>query len=110
MCSEQVKSAQPSRDGHKRRSGTSAPINLEDLMEKEMQLSTQDGTICELSVLANPSNEQSTKIKRKICILDHHKNLIKVLRKILAIKKGLTGNAITIGPNQYRFTRTFLDG
>ena len=25
-------------------------------------------------------------------------------------KKGLAGNAITTGPNQYRFTRTFLDG
>ena len=61
-------------------------------------------------VLADPSNGQSTKIKRKIRILDHPKNLIEVLRARLAIEKGLAGNAITTGPNQYRFTRTFLDG
>ena len=75
-----------------------------------MQSSTQDGAICELSVLSDPSNEQSTKIKWKIRILDHPKNIIEVLRARLAIEKGLAGNAITTGPNQYRFTRTFLDG
>ena len=42
--------------------------------------------------------------------MDHPKNLIKVLCARLAIEKGLAGNAITTGPNQYRFTRTFLDG
>ena len=42
--------------------------------------------------------------------MDHSKNLIKVLCGILAIEKGITGNNITTGPNQYRFTRTFLDG
>ena len=110
MCSEQVKSPQPSCDGPKKRSGTSAPTSLEDLMEKEVQSSTQDGAICELLVLADPSNGQSTKIKWKIRILDHPKNLIEVLRARLAIEKGITGNAITTGPNQYRFTRTFLDG
>ena len=61
------------------------------------------------SVLSDPSNEQSTKIKRKIRILYHPKNIIEVLHARLAIKKGLTCNAITTGPNQYRFTRTFLD-
>ena len=70
------------------------------LVEKEVQLSAQDGAICELSVLADPTNEQSTKIKRKICILGHPKNLIKVLHARLAIEKGITGNAITTGPNQ----------
>ena len=79
-------------------------------MEKEVQSSTQDGAIRELTVLADPTNEQSTKIKRKIRILDHPKNLIEVLRARLAIEKGITGNAIITGPNQYRFTRTFLDG
>ena len=79
MRSEQVKSAQPSRDRPKKRSGTSAAISLEDLMEKEVQSPTQDGTIRELSVLSEPSNEQSTKIKRNIRILDHPKNLIEVL-------------------------------
>ena len=110
MHSEQVKSAQPSCDGPKKRSGTSAPISLEELMEKEVQSSTQDGAIRELSVLADPSNKQSTTIKRKIRILDHPKNLINVPRARLATEKGLAGNAIATGPNQYRFTRTFLDG
>ena len=110
MRSEQVKSARPSHELLKKRSGTSAPISLEDLMEKEVQSSSQDGSICELSVLADPSNEHRTKIKRKIRILDHPKNTIKVLRARLAIEKGLAGNAITTGPNQYCFTRIFLDG
>ena len=79
-------------------------------MEKEVQLSNQDGAICELLVLADPSNEQSTNIKRKIRILDHPKNLIEVLRARLAIERGIIGNAITTGPNKYRFTRTFLNG
>ena len=110
MRSEQVKSARTSRDGPKKRSGTSATISLEDLMEKEVQLSTEDGAIRELSVLADPSNKHSTNIKRKIRILDHPKNLIQVLCTRLAIKKRLIGNDITTGPNKYCFTRTFLDG
>ena len=61
-------------------------------------------------MFADSSNEHSTKIKWKIRILDHPKNLIEVLRARLAIEKGLAGKAITTGPNQYRFTRTFLDG
>ena len=100
MRSEQVKSSQPSHNALKKRSSTSAPISLEDLMYKEVLLSSQDGAIRELSVLANPSNEHSTKIKQKICILDHPKNLIEVLRARLAIEKGLIGNAITTGPNK----------
>ena len=43
-----------------------APISLEDLMEKEVQSSLEDGVIRELSVLADPSNEDSTHIKQKI--------------------------------------------
>ena len=110
MRSEHINSAQPSRDGLQKRSGTSEPISLEDLTEKEVQSSTQDGAIRELSVLADPTNEHSTKIKRKIRILDHPKNLIEVLCARLVIEKGLTANTITTGPNQYRFNRTFLDG
>ena len=79
MCSEQAKSARTSRDPLKKRSSTSAPISLKDLMDKEVLSSSQDGAICELSVLADPSNKHSTKIKQKICILDHPKNLIEVL-------------------------------
>ena len=42
--------------------------------------------------------------------MDHPKNTIEVLRVRLAIEKGLASNAITTGPNQYRFIRNFLDG
>ena len=69
MRSEQAKSAQSSRDALKKRSSTSAPISLEDLMDKEVQSSSQDGTIRELSVLSNPSNEQSTRSSRKYAFL-----------------------------------------
>ena len=41
--------------------------------------------------------------------MEHPKNLIELLCARLAIEKGLAGNAITTGLNQYRFTRTFLD-
>ena len=107
---EQDKSAKLNCVQTKKRSGIAAPNSLKDLMEKEVQSSLQDSAICELSVLADPANEHSTKIKRNIRILDHPKNLIEVLCARLAIAKELTGNNITTGPNQYRFTRTFPDG
>ena len=59
MRSEQAKSAQSSLDALKKRSSTSAPISLEDLMDKEVLSSSQDGAIRELSVLSDPSNECS---------------------------------------------------
>ena len=70
-------------------------------MVNEVSLSLEDGDIRELSVLIDPTNEDSTRIKRKIRILDHPKNLIEVLRARLVIAQGLTGNNITTGPNQY---------
>ena len=73
-------------------------------------MSLEYGAIRELPVLAYPENEDSTHIKRKIRILDHPKKLIEVLSARLAIAQGLTGNNITTGPNQYRFTQTFLYG
>ena len=78
-------------------------------MDKEVLSSSQDGTIRELSVLSDPSNKQSTKIKQKIRMLDHPKNLIDILQAQLVIEKGLIGNAVTTGPNKYFFTRTFLE-
>ena len=42
--------------------------------------------------------------------MDHPKYLLEVLRARIAISQGLTGNNITMVPNQYRFTQTFLDG
>ena len=86
-----------------------ALISLKDWMEKEAQLLLEDGAICELSVLSDLENEDSTHIKWKIRIFDHPKNLIKVLRTRLAIFQGISGNNITTGPNQYCFTQTFLD-
>ena len=53
---EQGKSTRLDRYWTKKRSGIAAPISLEDLMEKELQSSTQDGAIRELSVLADPTN------------------------------------------------------
>ena len=96
---KQVKSTQLNIDCTKARKGITAPISLEELMEKEVQLSLQDGAIRELSVLADPSNEDSTRIKQKIRILDCPKNMIKVLRARLAIARCLTGNKITTLPN-----------
>ena len=79
-------------------------------MVKELPLSLEDVDMRELSVHTDPSTEDSTHNKQKIRILDHPKNLIEVLRARLAIDQGLTGNSITTGPNQYRFTRIFVDG
>ena len=110
MRSEQAKSSRSSRGEPKKRSSTIAPISLEDLMDKEILSSSQDGDNRELSVLSDPSNEKSTKIKQIIHMLDHLKNLIEVLRARHSIGKGLIGNAITTGPNKFCFTRTFLEG
>ena len=79
MRSEQAKSSQSSRGKPKKRSSTIAPISLEDLMDKEMLSSSQDGDIRDISVLSDPSNEKSTQIKQRIRMLDHPKNLIEVL-------------------------------
>ena len=67
---DHVKSTRVNRDWTKARKVT-APISLEDLMGKEVQSSLEDGAICELSVLADPANEDSTRINRKINIFDH---------------------------------------
>ena len=87
-----------------------APISLKDLMEKEVKQSLEDGSMRELSVLADMENEDSTKIKRKIRIQDHPKNLIEVLCARLVIGQGITGNNTKTEPSQYCFTRTFLAG
>ena len=110
MRSEQAKSSRSSRGEAKKHSSTIAPISLEDLMDKEIMSSSQDGKIRELSVLSDPSNKKITKIKQSIRTLEHPKNLIEVLWDWLAIEKGLIGNAITTGPNGFCFTRNFLNG
>ena len=106
---EQVKFTRVNRYWTKARKVT-APISLEDLLEKEVQSSIEDRNIRVLSVLADPANEDSTCIKRNIRIFGDHKNLIDVLCARLVIEQGITKNNITMGPNQYHFTKTFLDG
>ena len=49
------------------------------MMDKEVLSSSQDSEIRELSVLSDPSNDKSTKIKQRIKILAHPKNLMEVL-------------------------------
>ena len=85
-------------------------MSLEDSMVNQLPLSLEDGDTSELSVLADPTDEDSTRVKRKIRISDHPKNFLVVIRERLAIDRSLTGNNITTGPNRYGFTRTFLDG
>ena len=67
-------------------------------MVKELPLSLEYGDMRKLSVRTDPTNEDPTRVKQKICILDHPKNLIEVLRTRLAIDQGLTGNKIPTDP------------
>ena len=83
---------------------------MENFMVKELPVSLDYGDMRKLSVWTDPTNEDSTRVKQKNRILDHPKKIIEVLRARLAIVQGLTVNNITTVPNQYRFTRTFLDG
>ena len=69
-------------------------------MVKELPLSLEDGNMRELSVRTDPTNEDLTRVKKKIRISDHPENLLEVLRARLAIAQGLTGNNITTGTNQ----------
>ena len=50
------------------------------------------------------------RIKRRIKVLDNPTRVLDVLKAREAIKEGLVGNHITQGPNQYRYTRSFLAG
>ena len=79
-------------------------------MVKELSSSIENSDMRQLSVLTDQTNEDSTRVKQKNHILDHMKNFIEVLRARLVISQGLTRNNITTGPNQYRFTQTFLGG
>ena len=78
-------------------------------MVKDLTLSLKDGDMRKLSVCTDPTNEDSSRIKQKIRIFDHPKNLLEVLHTRLAIAQGLSDNIITTGTNQYRFTRIFLN-
>ena len=73
--SKKYKPTRVNRDWTKSRK-VNAPKILKDLMVKKLQSSLEDGDMCRLSMHTDPSNEDSTRVKRKICILDHTKNLI----------------------------------
>ena len=80
MTSKQVTFSRSSCGEAKKVPRAIAPISLEDMMDKEVVSSSKDGEIRELSVLSDPSNDNSTKIKQRIKILAHPKNLMEVLR------------------------------
>ena len=77
-------------------------------MVKELYLLLADGDMRGLSVHTDPANEDLTRIKQKIRISDHPKNILEVLSLRLAISQGWTDNNLTTGPKQYCLTRTFL--
>ena len=79
-------------------------------MVKWMPSSLEDSDTRELSVRTDPTNEDSTCVKQKNSILDNPEKLLEVIHARLAISQDLTGNNITTGLNQYRFTWTFLYG
>ena len=79
-------------------------------MVKERHVSLENGDMRKLLVQMDQTNEDWTRVKQRIRILDHPQNLLEVLCERLAISQGLTGNEITTGPNQYCFTRAFLNG
>ena len=54
-------------------------------MVKELPVSLDDGDMRKLLVQTDPTNEDSNRIKQKIRILDHPKNLLEVLCARLAI-------------------------
>ena len=87
-----------------------APISMEDSMVKELHVSLDDGDMRELLVQTDPTNEYLTCVKQRIRILDHPKNPLEVLCSMITIDQGLTRNNITTVPNDYCFTRTFLNG
>ena len=88
----------------------SAPISLEDLMVKELPLTLEDSDMRKLSAHTDPTNEDSTRINPKIWYLDNPNKLSEVLRARLAISQCLTCNKISMGPIQYCYTWTLLDG
>ena len=79
-------------------------------MVKERPVSLDDGDMRKLSVRADPTNEDLNRVKQRIRILDHPRNLLEVLCARLVMTQGLTGNDMTTRPNQYCFARTFLGG
>ena len=78
-------------------------------MVKERPVSLYNGDMRGLLVRTDLTNEDSTRNRQRIRIMDHPHNLLEVFRARLAIAQGLTKNYIRTGPNQYSFTQTFLN-
>ena len=67
-------------------------------MVKELPVSLDDGDMRKISGQTDPTNEDSTRVKRKIRIMDYPKNLLEVLCASIEIAQGLTRNNIMTGP------------
>ena len=86
------------------------PIIIEDILARAVRMSKSDYVIREMEVRTDPLNEASPRIKRKFRPLDNPSSVLEVLRGILVIKEGVTGNNVTTGPLQYQYWRTCLEG
>ena len=84
--------------GWKKSRKVNAPISQIDLMVNELPLSLENIDMRKLSISTDPTNGNSTCVKRKIRILDHLKNLLEVLCASIVISQGLIGNNITTRP------------
>ena len=62
-----------------------APISLENLMVKERPVSLEDGYMRKPLVQKDRTNEDSTRVKQRIWILEHPQNHLEVLCESLAI-------------------------
>ena len=90
--------------------GRVVPISIKDVLEKRESVNKDSEEMRELTIRTDPTDENSLRIKRRIKVLDNPTRVLDVLKAREAIKEGLVGNHITQGPNQYRYTRSFLAG
>ena len=86
------------------------PIMIEDILADSVKHAKDDTTIREISIRTNPTDASSPIIKRRFKPLDNPKTVLEVLRGLLLIKEGVTGNNVTTGPNTYAYWRTCLAG
>ena len=90
--------------------GRVVPFSIEDVLEKRDQTHKDSEEMRELTIRTDPTDDTSLRIKQRIKVLDNPDRVLDVLKAREAIKEGLVGNNITTGPNQYRYTRSFLAG
>ena len=85
-------------------------IIIEDILARATRISKSDPNTREVEVRTEPLNESSPQIKRTFRPLDNPSSVLEVLRGILVIKGGVAGNNVTIGPLQYLYWRSYLEG